>query len=266
MIFQYFFVGVLGTIVGSFLNVLILRLPKEKTLGGRSYCPHCAHTLRSLDLVPVLSFLLLRGRCRYCNAPISWRYPAIELSTAALWLASFALYCPHNAFEWLLFVRLVFVISVSIVVFVIDFEHLLILDRILLPAAAVVLLCNVALDALGGSLFSIHSHTVSGIVAALVAGACFYALWFVSQGKWMGFGDVKLVAVLGLVLGWPQIFVSVLLAFWLGTLVAIPLLLAGRKALTSRVPFGTFLVVAQILTLWWGQRLLLWYVGLLRMG
>ncbi len=253
---------VFGTAIGSFLNVVIWRLPQEQSLGGRSQCPHCHNTLRARELVPVLSYLALRRRCANCKQPISSRYMWIELLTGLLFAVS-AYSLPtalSSGFEALTLVRLLFIISVLIVVFVIDLEHYLILDVVVLPAALVILGVNIALDLVHHqSLFSLSAYTGGGIVAAVLAGGFFWLIWRISKGLWMGFGDVKLNLVLGLVLGLPGIAVGLFLSFILGSVVGIGLIAFGQKQLSSRIPFGTFLSAATVITLFYGPALAAWY-------
>ncbi|HVY67837.1 MAG TPA: prepilin peptidase [Patescibacteria group bacterium] len=256
--------GVFGAIVGSFLNVVILRLPLGQSLGGRSHCPHCGHILGAIDLVPLLSYLALRGRCRYCRGAVSARYFIIEAVTALLFAATFLWVSPTAAAGWLLLIKFWLADSLFLAIFVIDLEHFLILDKLLLFGAAAVFVLNIALD------ISLHLQpwawpgaSLGGLFAA-IAGACpFYLLWYFSAGRWMGFGDVKLALFLGLVLGWPGIVLALFLAFCLGGAVGSLLLLFTKKTMKSRLPFGTFLTAAALLTMFYGDRLLAWYLALL---
>ncbi len=257
-----FLAFVFGTAIGSFLNVVIWRLPREQSLGGRSQCPHCHQTLQPRDLVPILSYLALRRRCASCKQSISSRYMWIELLTGLLF--AFSAYSFPAAIstgsEALALARLLFIIAVLIVVFVIDLEHYLILDVVVLPAALIILGLNIAVDLVHHhSLFSLSSLTGGGIVAAVLAAGFFYLIWRISKGLWMGFGDVKLNLVLGLALGLPGIAVGLFLSFIFGSLVGIGLIALGQKQLTSRVPFGTFLSAATVITLFYGPALAAWY-------
>ncbi len=254
---------VFGTLIGSFLNVVILRLPKEETLSGRSHCMHCGHTLTAGELVPIVSFLWLGGKCRSCSTRISPRYAIIEALTGLLFAATMALVAPKDLTGVLLLARDWFVLCVLFSVFVIDLEHMLILDRIVFPSVAVVLVVNIALDVVQKSGFGWHSATISGLLGALAGPLPFYALWYFSRGRWMGFGDVKLLILLGMILGFPLVFVGVFIAVIAGGLVAMALLFAGRAALKTKIAFGTFLSVGAVVALFWGQPLLSWYLAMI---
>lgn len=252
-----------GLLVGSFVNVLILRLPESKSLGGRSHCPHCRHILSSRDLIPVLSFVLLRGKCRYCKARISKRYPTTELVTA-LMFAFAGTVVNQNERTWLLsLIFILLTIIFLIVVFVVDFEHYVILDVVVFPAAAVFLLLRLLEDFIIPTVFFRDSSLVSGLLAALAGFIFFGAIWLFSRGRWMGLGDVKFMIPFGLILGFPLVFVGIMSSFIIGSLVSIPLLISGSKQLKSRVPFGTFLAAALVFAMFWGEPVLNWYLALI---
>ncbi len=254
---------VFGTIIGSFLNVVILRLPQEESLLGRSHCTHCGHELGPLDLVPVLSFVLLGGRCRYCKKKFSARYALIEIITGLAFLAVTAVLMPQSALGWLELVRALFFVGLLIVVFAIDFEHFLILDTVVVPGLVLLLAINAVLDIGLHQFLSLHGYVISGLLGAVAGSLPFYALWLISKGKWMGFGDVKYMLLLGVALGLKMVGVALLVAFFLGALVSIFLLAVKKKHMSSQVPFGTFLSTGAFITLLWGPSLLAWYLSLL---
>jgi leader peptidase (prepilin peptidase) / N-methyltransferase len=238
---------------------LIWRLPRQQTLGGRSQCPQCDHVLTARDLVPVVSFFVSGRRCRHCRQAVSWRYVVIEVLTAGLfiWAATFV--------TGLILLRLLFIISVLVVVFVIDLEHYLILDALIFPATLIVLLANGLIDYMFGHPWTANgSLVVGGLLAAVLAAVAFFVLWYVSSGRWMGFGDVKLMLFIGVAVGWPLIGVAVMLAFLIGSVVSLVLLAGRYKQLTSRVPFGTFASISTLLTLIYGHNLLEWYLRLIQ--
>jgi leader peptidase (prepilin peptidase)/N-methyltransferase len=257
---------VFGAVIGSFLNVVIWRLPRGDSLGGRSRCPHCRQTLRPVDLVPVLSYFWRRGRCAYCRKSISPRYVIIEGVTGLLFglTAAHVLRSGITPISVVELLRLLFIIAILIAVFVIDLEHYLILDAIILPASVIVLVFNIALDLVSRhSVTSLSSHTIGGIVAAALASGLFYLLWRTSRGRWMGFGDVKFNIFLGLALGLPGIGVGLFVAFMLGAVTGLGLIALRFKQLQSRVPFGTFLSLAALLTIFYGPWLAAWYARLI---
>lgn len=258
---------IFGCFIGSFLNVLIWRLPQELKANGRSFCPHCKHKLGILDLVPVFSFLLFGGKCRYCKAKISWRYPVIELTTGILFALSWWLVLSPTWFfdivHFIIALKLAFIVAVIIVVFVIDLEHYLILNKVVLPATLVILAFALGFDLLTGNLIALNGALFNGIVGAIAGFLPFYILWWMSKGRWIGLGDAKYGLFLGAVFGFPFVFLVYFLSCFLGTIFALPLLATGKKHLSSKLPLGTFLSIAAILTLWFGVSMIGWYLQLL---
>ena len=253
-----------GAIVGSFLNVVTLRLPEEKKLTGRSSCPSCHHNLGVLDLFPLFSFLGLRGKCRYCHTKISSRYFIIELCTGVLFAGLWLVMAPADVAGLLLFIRNCFMASVLLVVFVIDLEYFIILDSIIFSSLGVIFVFNLLLTVLTGSpLWSLNSYLGAGLVGSILGALPFWLIWYFSKGRWMGFGDVKLGLLLGLVLGWQQIFVGYFIAVLLGGIVSTFLLAFTKKTLKSQIPFGTFLSLGTLVALLWGEKILSWYMAFL---
>lgn len=244
--------GLFGLCIGSFLNVVIWRLPRQEKLSGRSHCAKCGKTLSALELLPLLSFLVLRGRCRHCGQRISRRYPIIELVTGLLFALAAYYFPVRTNTEWIFLVRQLIIIALLIAVFVIDLEHYLILDKIVWPGIVAMLIFNL----MTRQLF------FSGLWGAAVLGGFFFLLWFLSRGKWLGAGDVKLALFIGLAIGWPTVIVVWFLSYFIGFLVALPLLLLRKKQLSSAIPFGTFLAVATVASLFIGPQLAQWYLRL----
>ena len=251
------FIFVFGAIIGSFLNAVIWRLRTgESFIGGRSYCPHCRHELASLDLVPIISYALLGGRCRYCRKGISPVYPLVEAATGLYFLAAAGTVLPAaasrpEALAWLLLYW--YVGAVLVIVFVYDLRYMLIPHRVVLSAAALAFIANLAL---GVGFWSL----VFG--CALVAGF-FYLQLVLSKGKWIGGGDVYLGLLMGAALGWPSAVTALFLAYVSGAVFGSVLMLAKNKSWRSQLPFGTFLTVATAVALLWGDRILAWYLGLI---
>jgi leader peptidase (prepilin peptidase) / N-methyltransferase len=253
-----FLTFIFGLIIGSFLNVVILRLPKEQTLSGRSECPKCKHELQPLDLVPVFSYLFLRGKCRYCKAKISPRYMIIELVTGLLFALASLVFVPVDLVSTLELIRVLFITSVLIAVFVIDFEHYLILDAIVYPSIIVLALMSLGIDlASGSSLF------VTGIFAALALSLFFGSIYHFSGGEWMGFGDVKFALFLGFATPGLLVFGMLLFASLLGSIVGILLILLKGKNMKTEIPFGTFLSVSCIILVYFGSQIFSWYFELI---
>ncbi len=265
----FILVFIFGTVIGSFLNVVIWRLPRDQKLSGRSHCPNCKHKLSGFDLVPVFSFLLSNGRCRYCHKKISVRYPLLEIITGTLFVLAAGLVIPLSGVITLIDVvtllEYCFVCSILLVVFVIDFEHYLILDKIIYPSIVIYLCFNFLIStALSlNSLFDYWPFLLNSLFGAVAGFVPFYLLSKLSKGRWMGMGDAKLGLFLGVVFGFPQIWVCYFISFLLGTAVALPLLITGQKQLSSKIPFGTFLAVSAIITMCFGLTLTSWYFGLI---
>jgi len=246
----------LGMIIASFLNVCADRLPANQSLAyPPSHCPACSRRLAAKDLIPIFSYLWLRGRCRYCRAIIPRRVLWVEVSTAALfglayWQYGLSIELPIAFFY----------ISIFMVILVIDLEHGLILNRIVYPALAVALLLSVFF-----TIFLPQVAIVPNIGRAAIGGGIGFVVFFliviVSRGG-MGLGDVKLAALIGLATGFPLVIVALIMGMILGGLVAVILLGFKIKKRKEAMPFGPFLAVAAIVTLLWGNNILNWYVGI----
>jgi len=257
-----FIVFVFGLMVGSFLNCLIYRLEKEESfLKGRSYCPNCKHVLSWQDLIPALSFFALKRKCRYCQKPISWQYPLVEILTGSIFLLIFNQF---STFSFLTIVYYLLISSFLIVIFVYDFKHSLIPDAIIYPAIVTAFLYRF-LEIRKFShwpLIAYNFKTLLPIVfSAFGAAAFFLLIVLASKGKWMGTGDIWLAFLMGLILGWPNILVALMLAFLIGAIIGLVLIILGRKSLKSEIPFGPFLVLATFLVLFLGEKIINWYLN-----
>lgn len=253
-----------GASIGSFLNVVILRLPKDESLGGRSYCPKCRNQLSFLNLFPLFSYIFLKGKCGFCSERISIRYFLIEMITGTLFLLRFFYSEPNDIVSGILLLRDWIFISSLVVIFVVDLEHFLILDKILLGFGIPILVMNVILDLFSDKFFSLRASLFfPGLIVGIVFAFIFYVLWFVSKGRWIGFGDVKLMILLGIALGWPSAFIAWILSFFIGTAFSLPLLLMKKKSLSSKLPLGCFLSISSLLALFWGNIWFKWYLAVL---
>ncbi len=277
-------VFVVGASVGSFLNVVIDRVPAGKDIiSKRSFCDKCKKTLAWYDLVPIVSWLVLRGRCRYCREPISPQYPIVEGATALLFVFVSSKFLPFNSANsaltlshYLTLFYYLFSISVLIVIFVIDLKRQIIPNKISYFAIFVSLIYLLILGLLqtqvtrsltaqiAPSLVSTQLQTIlfakiNTIAAAAVAAAAFFAIVYVSNEKALGGGDAKLVLFIGLLVGWPLILVAIFLSFILGAIVGLNLILLNLRKFGQRIAFGPFMCVAAIITLFWGEKLFFWY-------
>ena len=266
----YLAIPLFGLVMGSFLNCIIYRLQTgEGFLKGRSFCPHCRHELSWQDLIPIFSFLILKGRCRYCRKPISWQYPLVELATGIIfllivWNLEFGT-CLEFGIWNLLFYLLIS--CFLIIIFVYDLKHYIIPDAVIYPAIAIAFLYQLfrMLNFVNWNLFGIwnvESGILRPISSAFLASLFFLAIVFLSQGKWMGLGDVKLAFLMGLFLGFPNILVALFLAFFIGAIIGIGLIISGKRTLKSEVPFGPFLITGTFIALFWGNQITNWYLSL----
>lgn len=251
-------VFIFGAIIGSFLNVVIYRMHTGRSINGRSHCMTCGRHLAWYDLFPIISFLILRGRCRSCTAAIPWRYLIVEALTGSSFLLLFELFRS----DIVLFVLNTVLVSLLIVLTVYDIRHTIIPDELTIAVGAVALFV-LGYGYLGHhDLFSVATHLVGGLIAS----GFFFGLWWVSRGRWIGLGDAKLALPLGVLVGLGGIFSMVVLSFWTGAAVSLVILgfqhvmrarfKAGKTSLLfsshpltikSEVPFAPFLVLGFLL-------------------
>jgi len=251
LIFSYIFVFIFGLCIGSFLNCIIYRLETKKSLEGRSFCPKCKKQLVWNDLIPVFSFLSLKGKCRYCQKKISCQYPLIEILTGLVFLLIF------NQLQFSNLIGLLFlfyIVSSLIIIFVYDLKHYEIPDKVLIPAIIVALIYCIVFN---------FSGALNNLLAAFLAFSFFFSIFWFSKGKWMGFGDVKFAILIGLLLGTLNTLLALFLAFFFGAIIGIILMISEKKGLKSEIPFGPFLVSGTILALIWGPKIINWYLNLL---
>lgn len=233
-------VFLLGVSVGSFFNVLIDRLPSgENPLSGRSHCDYCKKNLSWFDLIPVFSFVILFGRCRFCKKKLSFYYPVVELITGLLFVLTLLKFVD---FSLILFI--LFNICFLIVTFFTDLKYGLILDKLLYPA---IFLCFI-FDVLFTGIFQ------NFLFSAIFSFIFFLVIFLATFKKGMGFGDVKLAFYMGLFLGFPKVLVAFYIAFLTGAIVSIILILCRKKRfLGDTIAFGPFLVLGVFLSLFWGD-------------
>lgn len=293
----------LGLVFGSFINALVWRLrqqdeltqtgdvdtsssrhaelvsasPKKATgsrnkfvmtdgedysiLHGRSMCPQCHHVLAAKDLVPVLSWLLLRGKCRYCHTPISWQYPLVELLTATVFVISYLLWpLEFDTFGIVRFALLLVYVVFFVALSVYDWHWQELPDRLVWPLVGIAI-AETAFIAVW------QQNIRSALIALLAGGILFGFFWLIfqiSQGNWIGGGDVKLVLALGIIVGTPlNGLLVIFIASLIGTLVSLPMMLRRKKVRNVHVPFGPALLLATYIVYFAGESLVSWYQGLL---
>ncbi len=251
MLVFYFLIGLA---VGSFLNSVICRLEKKESIvKARSYCPYCKKTLLWFELIPLMSFILQRGRCRKCKKRISLQYLLVELATGILFVLCAWYFLPNILYS----IFYILASSFLIIIFVYDLKHYIIPNEIVYSGIILAFLYNLYL------LFIIRDLSFYyNFLAALIAGAFFFSIILISRGKWMGMGDVKLAVFMGLILGWPNILIALFGAFLIGAVVSVILIIFKKKTLKSEVPFGPFLAGATIIAVFWGNILVNWYLNL----
>lgn len=282
---------ILGTVLGSFVKALADRSLVKSSFWGRSYCTDCKKSLQWYDLLPIVSYILLGAKCRYCKKSISVEYLLVEVIMGLLigflfWSFNFAqdnlfIFLPDLIFK-------TFFITVLVALFITDLKKMLIPDRIVLPAIlisiifitiitiikVIYLYYYLSQTPIGRQLLPPHSdyfqrHALMaaqpllwGILMAILIAGFFWTLIIITKGKGMGGGDVKLGAFLGLGLGFPHALVAVVLSFLIGAIVSLCLILLGKKHFGQTIPFGPFLVSGSLIVLFWGQRILEWYFTL----
>jgi len=252
------YAGLLGLVAGSYLNVVIHRLPRGlSTVFPRSRCPVCGEPIRAFDNVPVFSWLLLRGRCRHCHAPISVRYPLIEAATGALFVA-----CAERFDHSYASAVAALFCCLLIALAAIDLEHFLLLDRITLPGIVAGVALQPLLPATPGSPWpGLLGALLGAAVGAGVLLAAYGAWWLIRREEGLGLGDVKMLAMIGAFLGWRGVVVSLFSGAVAGSVLGLSLMALGRGGMKSKLPFGTFLAAGALVALFFGPQLLALYVG-----
>jgi leader peptidase (prepilin peptidase) / N-methyltransferase len=245
------YVTLLGLMLGSFMNVCIYRLPRGlSAVRPRSGCPNCGHLLAWYENVPVVSYLVLRGRCRTCRAAISPMYPVIEAVTGAVFLAGYLWYGPSA----LLIVRLAFAWAM-IALFVIDYQHQILPNVITIPGIVVGILSNI----LAGP------GWIASVVGAVVGAGSLYAIaeiyYRVRHEEGLGMGDVKMLGMIGAFLGWKLVLLTLVISSFLGSIVGVFVLVSRKESLKYAMPFGTFLAVGALVASVLGDAILDWYLG-----
>ena len=246
--------GVVGLAVGSFLNVCIYRLPRQESLNWPgSHCTSCERPLSWYENIPIVSWLVLRGRCRSCAAAISVIYPIVEAITGAVFVAAYLLY----GWTPLLLARLLFACAM-IVLFAIDLRHRILPNVITLPGVVAGLAFSLFLPP---GWFSSLAGLLAGGGVLWAIGEAYYRLRGIDG---LGMGDVKMLAMIGAFLGWQLMLLTLVLASFAGSLVGIGLIVLGRGGMKAALPFGTFLAVGALIAAVVGQPIVTWYISLYR--
>lgn len=250
-------IAVFGLALGSYLNVVIGKLRSgEKGQRKRSKCPECHKVLRPSELIPVVSFFVLKRKCAGCKKPISWQYPLVELVVMLLVLMSFHVNGGAGSVfgqNWLFFLRDVLFISGLVIIFVIDYLDMLVYDSVTIPMTIIAFVINLFL---GMSWLNL-------LLAILVGGGFFLLQYAVSKGQWIGGGDIRIGAMVGAMVGFPGVVAVLLFAYIIGAIFALSLLAFKKTTWKSQLAFGTFLTLATVIVLFYGEWIWSWYGGLL---
>jgi len=242
---------IFGALIGSFLNVCIIRLPKEESIiSPGSHCPHCKNQIKFYDNIPLISYLLLRGKCRYCKGQISTQYPLVEGITALSSLVLFMRFGP--SLSYLIYFAFV---AALIVITVIDLYHQIIPDVISLPGIGVGLLASLIIPQI--TFFDSLVGTLLG-GGSLFLVATLYQWLFKREG--MGGGDVKLLAMIGAFLGWKAVILTILLGSLIGSIIGISIMVLKGKDFKYAIPFGPFLSLGAVIALFYQNEIIVWYL------
>jgi leader peptidase (prepilin peptidase)/N-methyltransferase len=257
----YIFIFIFGALIGSFLNVCIYRIPQGLSIiRPSSRCPACGTPIKVYDNIPILSYMLLLGKCRTCGAKLSVRYPLVEFLNAALYVFLFYRFGPGS--PWVLFSYALFVSS-FIVIFFIDLDHQIIPDGITLPGIllAVVLGSTVLPDPFSRSELLGFKTSIIGFLAG---GGSFYLIAIAGKSVLkkdaMGGGDIKMMAMVGGLLGWKGVLLTTFCGSLFGSIIGVSLILVKGREWGSRIPFGPYLVTGALISLFWGQDIFMWYL------
>ena len=239
---------ILGLIIGSFLNVVIYRLPeKESIVKPGSHCPQCNTRLKVIDLVPVVSFVINRGKCRYCGASISWQYPFVELLTAFFFLGAYLKF----GLSVELFIMLLLLSALTVISFI-DYKYMIIPNKITYPLVVVSLLSAVIFD---------YITIFQSLLGILIPSLLLLIVAFIFKGG-MGMGDVKLAAAIGGILGWSYTLTGIFLGSLFGSIIGLSLMGLGIIGRKTRIPFGPFICFGSAIMIFFGETLFNWYINL----
>lgn len=266
MILTSLFVFILGLSVGSFLNVVYFRLPRKKHFFlSRSYCPSCGKELKGFELIPLLSFIIQRGRCRTCQKPISFIYPLVEGTTGLLFL--FAYLGRDNLLSYalsdlLMFFLILAIVAVLFLILLYDAKHMIIPDEFIVIGLLLSLTNSLIVIVTNSSQTTLYQTIFLPIVTGFLVSIFFFSVILITRGRGMGFGDVKLGFWLGILVPYPNIFLLLFLAFLSGALVSLFLIFRSQKKLKDSIAFGPFLVFGTYLSLFWGNEIISFYLSL----
>ncbi len=241
-----FIILTLGLLIGSFLNVCIHRIPKKESISfPPSHCPKCSTNLKPIDLIPVISFIWTRGKCRYCSDKISMRYPTVELLNALIYLI---LYLKFSI--TILFIKYAILSSILIVITFIDYDLQIIPDEIVIFGIIISFIIHIS--------YNFKGNMWDGLIGLLIGGGLFLIIALVTNA--MGGGDIKLMGMLGFSLGYKYILLITLLSFIIGAVASLILIFLKIKSRKDFIPFGPFIAIATLATIYCGDEIVNWYI------
>jgi len=249
----YALLFIVGLAFGSFASVIIHRLHTKESgiLFGRSKCPHCAKALGAIDLIPVVSYIANRFKCRHCQGPISAHYPLLELTMGAIFVVT------GMKVGMVSTPLLIFYLAISFAFIILAFYDFLfkeVSDEVVLPATILAFAVN----------WLVLGHPITNLVTAIAIPVLFFSFLFtISKGNWLGGGDIRIGALMGAILGWPHVLIGLFLGYVLGAVFSLIGLATGRLQRKSQIPFAPFLLLGTYITMFWGQKILSWYLGVL---
>ncbi len=258
--FVYVIIFIFGLAIGSFMNALIYRLYNQKPIVGnvRSECPHCGHVLAWRDLIPILSFIMLIGRCRYCKKKISWQYPLVEITTAVLFVFAFSYlgFSSYSTNQLLKVLNYWVILFALLFIFVYDLKYFLVEDVVVIPVAILSLIVNIII---GGTIWKL---LLAGAAAALF----FLFQYLITKGRGIGLGDTRIGLFMGFALSWPNIIVAIFFAYSIGLVVSLFLLLTRKRKVGAQMPFGPFLTMGTFIALFWADSIIKWYFNICKLS
>ena len=253
---------IIGLLFGSFLNAYFWRIKQERSIWkGRSVCTHCKSKIEWFDNIPLVSFFVLRAKCRSCKQAISWQYPLVEFWMGAVFALIF-FHVSRIPYPVSIFIPLAidfFILWILTVIFLYDLKYKEILDSFTLIPAGILFVTHTILNFYS----SIFPSALDMLIGVAIAAGFFLLQFVASKGRWIGGGDIRLGVLMGVILGWKLTLVALMLAYVLGAVVGVGLLLFKKAKKNSEIPFGTFLTIATFVVMFWGNELLGWYLSLL---
>lgn len=252
-------IGLLGIIFGSFINAWVWRTSKDLSVAkGRSVCPHCKHTLAWYDLIPIFSYARLKGKCRYCHKSIGYQYPAVELGAGLLFVSLYLYMMPSGILGWAQLVVSLAVAVLLVAAFVYDAKYMQLPEKYMLPAISLGVL-SIGLKAFADG-WELLMPQLVGLAAVVLA---YTSLWYFSKGKWLGAGDIRIAAIMGLFLEPKQLVVGIFVAYLVGAVYGLYVLRKSKNKRGIKVPFGPFLIIGFYIGLFFGNQIAGWYLALL---